>query len=98
MAIDTKAKRFSMMNMGHPGATIILPAPDGTIDAGDRAHLLGLYSGITLAGIVSRICNYFSPILVSHNLTSPVLVTASYTSTVLPTHSYSSSLGCDEEG
>ncbi len=46
MAIDTKSKRFSMMNMGSPAVVQPMPDPDGTIDQGDRQHFLGLYSGI----------------------------------------------------
>ena len=45
MAIDTAAKRLSALNFGRG---ILLPAPDGTIDAGDKATLLNLYSGIAL--------------------------------------------------
>ena len=43
MALDTKSKRFSMLSF-EDGA--LLPAPDGTIDAADRAHLIWLYGGI----------------------------------------------------
>ena len=44
MAIDSKAKRFSMFNFGEDCA--LLPDPDGSFDQGDRQHFLGLYSGI----------------------------------------------------
>ncbi len=49
MAVDTRQKRMSMMGFGTsiPGA--ILFEADGSVDADDRAHLLGLYSGIALA-------------------------------------------------
>jgi len=43
MAVDTKPKRFSMLSF-EDGA--LLPDPDGTIDAADRAHLIWLYGGI----------------------------------------------------
>lgn len=43
MAIDSVAKRFSIMDMDNNHAVIV---PDGTIDGGDRQHLLMLYSGI----------------------------------------------------
>ncbi len=47
MAVDSKAKRFSMLSFG---SRALLPDPDaGGIEAGDRLHLLGLYGGI-LAG------------------------------------------------
>lgn len=48
MAVDTAAKRFSMMAFGRGPGNI--PIPDGTIAAADRAHLLRLYGGIALAG------------------------------------------------
>lgn len=40
MAIDSAAKRAAALGMGRPG--IVLPIPDGTIDAADRAHLAGV--------------------------------------------------------
>ena len=46
MAVDTAARRFSMMSLGMPGR--ILPIPDGAIGTSDRAHFEGLYSGIAL--------------------------------------------------
>jgi hypothetical protein len=51
MAIDTAAKRFSMMNLGTPYITVF-PEPDGTFDAGNRLHLLNLYGGV-LAGVTT---------------------------------------------
>ena len=48
MAVDTAAKRFSMMTFGDGDHT--LPRPDGTIAEGDRLHLLNLYSGIDVSG------------------------------------------------
>jgi len=49
MAIDSKAKRFQVLTFGGP-FTEILPDPDGTIAATDRAHLLLLYGGNPLEG------------------------------------------------
>ena len=52
MAIDTRSKRFSMLNMasGMDGCGIhTLFEADGTIDADDRASLLDIYNGIALA-------------------------------------------------
>ena len=46
MAIDTRAKRVSMINFGEGDQ--ILFDPDNVVGAGDRAHMLGLYSGISL--------------------------------------------------
>lgn len=48
MAVDTKAKRFSMLNFGSV-STDLLPDPDAAMGQGDRQHLLDLYSGV-LAG------------------------------------------------
>lgn len=45
MAVDTQAKRRSIVNLGCPWRGV-LPIPDGTIGQGDRQTLLGLYSGI----------------------------------------------------
>lgn len=52
MAIDTRNKRFSMINFlaDVPWA---LPNPDGAISAADRAMLLNLYVGISLGEVVS---------------------------------------------
>jgi len=44
MAVDSAAKRFSLISFGMvwgPGAVV----PDGTIGDGDRFDLIGLYSG-----------------------------------------------------
>jgi hypothetical protein len=49
MAIDTREKRFSMLNFGdgtHIHATF---EADGTVDKDDRQHLLDCYSGISFA-------------------------------------------------
>ena len=47
MAIDTRQKRFSMLNMSWVPCIALFEA-DGIVDADDRAHLLNLYSGISL--------------------------------------------------
>lgn len=50
MAIDSRERRFSMLNFGdgtHIHATV---EADGTIDLDDRQHLLDCYSGIAFAG------------------------------------------------
>ena len=46
MAVDSKEKRLSIINLGLPWWTT-LPEADGAIDADDRLHLLNLYSGIS---------------------------------------------------
>lgn len=46
MALNTAYNRFSMLSVGKPYTTIVWP--NGSIDAGTRATLLQLYSGISL--------------------------------------------------
>lgn len=59
MAVDTRQKRMSMISFGDGVITHVLFEADGAVDADDRAHLLGLYSGIALGspaiGIVARL-------------------------------------------
>lgn len=50
MAIDSREKRFSILNFGdgtHIHATF---EADGAVDDDDRLHLLDLYSGLAAAG------------------------------------------------
>lgn len=49
MAIDTKAKRMSMLSFASPLAWGHHFEVDGAVDADDRAHLLHLYGGIAAA-------------------------------------------------
>jgi len=53
MAIDSAAKRHSIARFGRVVTLPGLPIPDGTISAADRAGLLWLYTGITLASAAS---------------------------------------------
>lgn len=58
MAIDTRQKRFSMLNLasGMDGCSIhTLFEADGTIDRDDRQSLLDCYSGIAFAGGTRRV-------------------------------------------
>lgn len=48
MAIDSRDKRFSLLGFGHPWVKLVLPNPDGTFSAANRAHFEGLYAGINL--------------------------------------------------
>lgn len=48
MAIDTRERRASAGACGLLGL-VIPPIPDGTIGAGDRLQLLGMYAGILTA-------------------------------------------------
>ena len=47
MAVDTAAKRYSMMTFVARGP--LLPVPDGTIALADKQHLLKCYGGIAFA-------------------------------------------------
>jgi hypothetical protein len=49
MAIDTVAKRMSMLTFASPLAWQHHFEVDGAVDADDRAHLLHLYGGNALA-------------------------------------------------
>lgn len=49
MAVDTRQKRMSMINFSE-GDQVLFEA-DGAVDADDRSHLLGLYSGIALTSV-----------------------------------------------
>lgn len=45
MALDTRSKRFSMMNISQSWE-VNLPNPSGSFDQGDRQQILHGYSGI----------------------------------------------------
>ena len=49
MAIDTREKRFSMLNFGDGNHFHATFEADGTVDLDDRQHLLDCYSGIAFA-------------------------------------------------
>ena len=42
MAINSNSHRLSMLNFGE--GDMVLPYPDGSMDQGDRQHMLGLFS------------------------------------------------------
>ena len=46
MAIDTASKRFSMMGMGNPTITTVIPA--GSVTSAQRATFINLYNGLIL--------------------------------------------------
>jgi hypothetical protein len=54
MAIDTRSKRFSLMGLASPFVRP-LPAPDGTVSAGDRAHFALMYSGLDLGAPLGQV-------------------------------------------
>jgi len=53
MAVDTREKRFSMMNVGTDDSISLFEADAGGVEPDDRQHLLGCYSGIAFAVAVS---------------------------------------------
>lgn len=53
MAVDTRQKRFSMLGLGRMPPPVLFEA-DGTVDDDDIAHLLGLYSGITISSLTAE--------------------------------------------
>lgn len=63
MAIDTAAKRASVMHIALP-AWSVLPIPDASVGDGDKLHLLRLYAGIALGELVSVVTQ--TRIRVSH--------------------------------
>ena len=54
MAIDSPEKRRSMMSFSLP-LWDSLPVADGSFDDGDRAHLLGFYSGVPFAAVAPMV-------------------------------------------
>ena len=55
MAIATDAERAQILSvaaLGAIGILVILPIPDGSVDAADRLHFLGLYGGIEAGAAV----------------------------------------------
>jgi hypothetical protein len=51
MAIDTREKRFSMLNFGNGTHIHATFEADGAVDLDDRQHLLDCYSGIAFNDI-----------------------------------------------
>lgn len=52
MAVDTREKRFSMLNFGNGNHWHATFEADGAVDLDDRQHLLDCYSGIPFGGVV----------------------------------------------
>ena len=50
MAVDTREKRFSMLNFGDGSHIHATFEADGSVDLDDRQHLLDCYSGIAFGG------------------------------------------------
>ena len=53
MAVDSRAKRGSIPNLGSP-FQVVLPEPDGGISVNDRADLAFLYSGLAASGAAAQ--------------------------------------------
>ena len=75
MAVDTRDKRFAMMNLGLPFLGFDHPLADNTIDQGDRQQFLWGYPGIAwlapvLAAVVKAIV---SPITMTGRVLLPPL-------------------------
>ncbi len=66
MAVDTRSKRFSLMELDHPWSMNI-PEPSGDFDQGDKQQLLHGYSGILWQEAVIII----GPISISISLSKP---------------------------
>lgn len=49
MAIDSRAKRQSVLRVASGYVATVLPHPDGTVDLFDRQMLLDMYGGISAA-------------------------------------------------
>lgn len=63
MALDTAEKRSSMMNFGAvPLVNIIVPDGSDVDSAGQRQHMLGLYSGVTAASPIVSIPTFIQPV------------------------------------
>lgn len=50
MAIDTREKRFSMLNFGDGAHIHATFEADGAVDLDDKQHLFDCYSGIAFGG------------------------------------------------
>lgn len=63
MAIDSREKRFSMLNFGdgtHIHATF---EADGAVDLDDKQHLLDCYSGIAFSGAPAAAAGSLIPVI-----------------------------------
>lgn len=81
MAINTRAKRFSMLNFGDGVFQHSLPKADGTFDEGDRLMLLGLYSGLGASDIFTL--KFSSETLIKPSFASETMVKPSFASETL---------------
>jgi len=76
MAVDTKPKRFSMLNFG--GESLLMIDPSGSVATQDRLHFLDLYSGIAAgAPVAAATLSDISPLGIS-NFQTPALGTSNF--------------------
>jgi hypothetical protein len=54
VAVDTRNRRASVIGLGL-SALLVLPAPDGALDLGDRQQVAACYRGIDAAVQVARV-------------------------------------------
>ena len=80
MAVDTRQKRFSMMNFSTV-PTIPLFEADGTVDLDDQVHMLNLYSGLALGLPPSGII-YTDTVYMMQSSAANVYILSNETSTV----------------
>lgn len=67
MALDTADRRFSALGLaGGLANSVVFAIPDGTISAGDRIQLLGLYRGLLGAPTIT-----VSPAVISISVPTP---------------------------
>jgi len=58
MAIDSAAKRASVLNTVSAAGILPLPPPTGSVTTADQSHMLNLYSGIVIATFLPRVIVY----------------------------------------
>lgn len=90
MAIDTREKRFSMLNFGDGAHIHATFEADGTVDGDDKQHLLDCYSGIAFAADVTVTP---SPAIAFGETLGPTVVLGSVSVTPSPAIGFSETLG-----
>lgn len=58
MPVTTKQDKLSVLNLGNPWPGPLFN-PDGSIDDGDKQHVLNLYSGLEIVSVVTSILGPF---------------------------------------
>ena len=73
MAVDTRYKRFAMMNLNLPFLGFNQPLADGIISSRDRQRFLWGYPGIVWAGAAVVVKAIVSPIIMTGRILLPPL-------------------------